>query len=508
MKKLLALVLALLLALSIASISSAEELDLPWGDEWITLKVSVFDRGTAGNTPADNNFYTQWIQENFGDPRHIKVEWVVIPRSDEVGKLQTLMAGGEAGDISFTYTESVITNFVQQGGLWELTDLIEEYGPHIKEFLGEDILAAGRFEGGQYAIPARRVVVADQGMFIRADLLRELGLEMPTTKDELADVMAAFKEAYPDKVVWTWSKNLTNNHIVTYSFLTDVEQESFATIPMVMRDGYEDFVLYLNWLYNEGYMGPDFALMDDNALYNEVASGKGLIYQFNYDHPIRVSPGVMSTLKANYPDAEFLPLNCFESVIDSTKYYHNSYNPWGLDNFVPKTCEHPEAAIMYLDWLCEYDTIYFLQNGVQGETYELNEDGIPVIFSEINGDKHFNSMQNIDYTLLVNGTWLDDPSKLIAAQAPSYQYPEYYEEEYIVGNTDLILDGYHFDVVLENDSKYGTTLSDKWQEILTKTTVAAPEECLELFRQLRDEYMAEGGQAVMEEKVAAWEASH
>ena len=508
MKKLLALVLALLLVLSMASFSSAEELDLPWGDEWITLKVSVFDRGTAGNTPADNNFYTQWIQENFGDPRHIKVEWVVIPRSDEVGKLQTLMAGGEAGDISFTYTESVITNFVQQGGLYELTDLIEEYGPHIKEFLGEDILAAGRFEGGQYAIPARRVVVADQGMFIRADLLRELGLEMPTTKDELADVMAAFKEAYPDKVVWTWSKNLTGNHIVTYSFLTDVEQESFATIPQIMRDGYEDYVLYLNWLYNEGYMGPDFALMDDNALYNEVASGKGLIYQFNYDHPIRVSPGVMSTLKANYPDAEFLPLNCFESVIDDTKYYHNSYNPWGLDNFVPKTCEHPEAAIMYLDWLCEYDTIYFLQNGVQGETYELNEDGIPVIFSEINGDKHFNSMQNIDYTLLVNGTWLDDPSKLIAAQAPSYQYPEYYEEEYIVGNTDLILDGYHFDVVLENDSKYGTTLSDKWQEILTKTTVAAPEECLELFYQLRDEYMAEGGQAVMDEKVAAWEASH
>ena len=491
-----------------ASFSSAEELDLPWGDEWITLKVSVFDRGTPGNSPADNNYWTKWIQENFGDPRHINVEWVVIPRSDEVGKLQALMAGGEAGDISFTYTESVITNFVQQGGLWELTDLIEEYGPHIKEFLGEDILAAGRFEGNQYAIPARRVVEADQGMFIRADLLRELGLEMPTTKDELADVMAAFKEAYPDKVVWTWSKDLTNNLIVTYSFLTDVEQESFATIPMVMRDGYEDFVVYLNWLYHEGYMGPDFALMDDNALYNEVASGKGLIYQFNYDHPIRVSPGVMSTLKANYPDAEFLPLNCFESVIDDTKYYHNSYNPWGLDNFIPKTCEHPEAAIMYLDWLCEYDTIYFLQNGVQGETYELNEDGIPVIFSEINGDKHFNSMQNIDYTLLVNGTWLDDPAKLIAAQAPSYQYPEYYEEEYIVGNTDLILAGYHFDVVLENDSKYGTTLSDKWKEILTKTTVAAPEECLDLFRQLRDEYMAEGGQAVMDEKVAAWEASH
>ena len=37
---------------------------------------------------------------------------------------------------------------------------------------------------------------------IRVDLVEELGLEIPTTWDELYEVLKAFKEAYPDSVPW------------------------------------------------------------------------------------------------------------------------------------------------------------------------------------------------------------------------------------------------------------------------------------------------------------------
>ena len=168
MKKLLALVLVLTMCLSLLPLTSLAE-DVFRYDEPITLKISVFDRGVTGGTAVDNNAWTKWIQENFGDPRNIKIEWVVIPRSEEESKLNILMASGEAADISFTYNEALVTNFVAQGGLVELSDLIEKYGPHLKSFLGETVLSAGIFNGGQYAIPARRVVVATQGMFIRED---------------------------------------------------------------------------------------------------------------------------------------------------------------------------------------------------------------------------------------------------------------------------------------------------------------------------------------------------
>ncbi len=510
MKKLLTLALALAFCLSMLSIGGVAEtdLELPWGDDWITLKVSVFDRGTPGNSPADNNHWTAWIQENFGDPRHIKMEWVVIPRSEEVPKLNTLMGGGEAGDISFTYTESVVTNFVKQDGLWELTDLIEKYGQTLKTFLGSDILNAGRFEGGQYAIPARRVVVAWMGTFVRSDWLEELGLDMPTTKDEFYEMLVAFKEAYPDCIPYSASKDLTANNTLYYSFVKDLDQKTLACIPLVMQEGFEDYVLFLNKLYNEGLLSPDFALNDDTMMWTEVTSGKGGVYCYNYDHPIRVTPGIMSSLQAYEPEAMLRPLNCFESATDESKYYHPIYNPWGLMNFIPKTCEHPEAAVMYLDWLCEYDTIYYLQNGIEGKHHTLDENGIPTLI-DVTDDSHFNSMQNIDYTLLINGQWLDTQEKTIAAQATSYQgYAHMFEEEYIVGNTDPFIPGYHFEVVLEEDSKYTTTLTDYLKELLTKTTMASPDDCLDVYNEMKAQYMEMGGTVVMEEKLEAWENAH
>ena len=120
MKKVWSLILALALLLTMVSIvpATAESADVFRYDEPITLKVSVFDRGNTGGTAADDNHWTKWIQENFGDPRNIKIEWVVIPRSEEVPKLATLMMDeASCPDICFTYTESVVTDYVNQGGV-------------------------------------------------------------------------------------------------------------------------------------------------------------------------------------------------------------------------------------------------------------------------------------------------------------------------------------------------------------------------------------------------------
>lgn len=135
MKKILSLVLALAMLLSMVLTATAEEAEVYRFDKPITLKVSVFDRGNAGGTAPDDNYYTKWIQENFGDPRNITIEWVVIPRSEEEAKLNQL--------------------------------------------LGENVIDAGRKNGGLYAICARRVNIADQGVFIRKDWVEKAGLEMP-----------------------------------------------------------------------------------------------------------------------------------------------------------------------------------------------------------------------------------------------------------------------------------------------------------------------------------------
>src|SRR5690606_8860148 len=53
--------------------------------ERITLKVELFDRNNtpAGEPPITDNFMTKYVQENFGDPNNIDVEFVTVPRAEE-----------------------------------------------------------------------------------------------------------------------------------------------------------------------------------------------------------------------------------------------------------------------------------------------------------------------------------------------------------------------------------------------------------------------------------------
>ena len=511
MKRLLSLILALCLILALVPTASAEAPEVFRYDEQITLKVSVFDRGATGQTPVDNNYWTEWIQKEFGDPRNIKMEWSVIPRSEEVDKLNILMASGEAADICFTYTEGVITNFVQQGGLVELTVLINEHGQNLKAYLGEKLLSYGMFEGGQYAVPAKRVVLATQGMFIREDWLEKLGLSMPKTKEEFYNALVAFRDQNPggaEKVIpYAMGYDMTAHNMLRLSFIKNLDEKTLATTPDVMWDGYEDYVLFLNKLYNEGLISPDFALDNADLILGDVTSGVAGGYTYNYDHPLRVSPGVLSALQAQEPGAKLSPLNCFESVIDG-KYYHESYAPNGLFSFVPIYSQHPEAAVMYLDWLTQLPTLNFLQFGEAGVHHELNEEGIPVML-DVQDDRKYNSMQNIDFTLLTNGQEFGDESMLVKVQSLSYQgYADLFEPLYTIANEDLVITNFHFDVIIPSDALYNTSLTQFKRELLTKSTMAAPEDCSKVFAELRDQYMRDGGQAIMDEKIVAWDNAH
>ena len=60
--------------------------------ENVTLRVPVYDRGAEGVPDVSNNYWTGWIQENFGDQYNIKVEYVPITRSDVMTSYALLAA--------------------------------------------------------------------------------------------------------------------------------------------------------------------------------------------------------------------------------------------------------------------------------------------------------------------------------------------------------------------------------------------------------------------------------
>ena len=477
--------------------------------ERVELTVEVYDRGTQGQTPVDNNYWTKWIQQEFGEPNNVDVKFVSCPRSEEVQMLNVWMAANQAPDISFTYSPNVVYNYYKNNGLTDLTDALEEYGSDLKQFLGEDVLSYGRFADKQYALPAKRIMQAGTCTYIRKDWLDKLGLEIPDTTEDFYNVLKAFKEENPGnvgKVVPYALKALVRNDARGFfeAFREECSDKEYYINNRLFLPGYKEGARFLNKMYNEGLMSPEFPIDKDGTMLNQdVIRGAAGSYNGVYDFALRDVPGYCKNLAANVPGAELVPCDPYTNKYTGghTKQING---PAGLYILVPKSSEKKvNEVVKYLSWMSSKDVLFFLQYGNEGIGYTM-VDGIPKV-NQVEGEQMFPSMQNLDYTLIVNGVDLDDPEKTIKANAMAYPG---LEDLYRDCLKFALRDGYVVPTLplqVDAEAKYTTNLEEKEEELYSKVITAKPEEFDSLWDSLTKEYLAAGGQEIIDQRTAAWE---
>lgn len=482
----------------------------------VTLKVEVFDRGNApgGAGPVTDNYWTQWIQKNFGDPNHIKMEFVPVPRNQEVDKLNVLMSTGDAPDIVFTYDKNTIYNYVKDGGLTELSSLIDQYGPNLKKFLGDEVLSYGVFNGEQYTIPAKRTLRYTQSTYIRKDWLDKLGLEAPKTTEEFYDVLKAFKEKDPGNTggkVIPYAFSAFNGTVLTTplvmirSFLKEMSDEDFHALTGgvdLMKPGFKEGVQYLNKWNQEGLVSPDFALDKDGKQFeSNVANGLVGAFTALAAHPALMQAGnVFDAMKGNVPGAEYMAIDPFTNEAGQTP--KRIYEPIGIQVMIPKTSKHAAEAIKYLDWMSQPEVLFTLTNGIEGMHHTI-QDGFPVAITTDEAKKTF--YNNADIALVINGKDFGSQEKNLEAVALSFpEYKELAKQSMMNGSKD----GYtppHFERPIEADIKYNKVLQDKLQEILVMSVLAKnAEEFDKIYESGIQELLKLGGQAVIDERRAAY----
>lgn len=376
------------------------------------LTVEVFDRGVQGQPDLNNNFWTKYVNEHFGKPNNAIVEYVPVPRSQEVDKLNVLMAAGQAPDISFTYDGTLVTRFAKSDGLYTLDELLESHGQQLKAYLGENVLAYGKYNDKQVSIPGKRTLLAWNGMFIRKDWLDKLGMPLPTNRDELYNTLVAFRDKNPGNVngVIPWATaaagmNYTFGNLVQ-SFWGQMSEEEFVTTPNWLKPGNKDAYKWLNKLYNEKLISPDFALDKTTKQADaDVTNGKVGFYAANWDYPM--TQKIREPLKQNSPDAHYVPVDTFKNA--EGKYLKEVYNENGIFSFIPKSSKNAELAVKYLNWMADPEVMFFLQFGEEGVHHTL-KDGIPQGISQT-GEKMQMSNLNMDYTMIVNGAELGDTER-------------------------------------------------------------------------------------------------
>ncbi|MCS7461513.1 extracellular solute-binding protein [Paenibacillus doosanensis] len=486
-----------------------------------TLTVEVFDRGKPGQPDLNNNFWTKYINDNFGKQFNATVNFVSVPRAQEVDKLNVLMASGQAPDISFTYTQGVVYNYVQQGGLAELDSVLKQYGPTLTKYLGDDVLKYGKFNGKQFSIPGKRTVLAGSNTFIRKDWLDKLGLPVPTTPEQFYDTMVAFKEKNPGNVSgvipYGFSLQPSNpglNYIPEAFKPSSLTEEQFATLqPQSIwltnwnMPGFDKAVQYMNKMYNAGLISPNFATDKDGKLLDaDISNGKVGAFQTNWDGPYRTAPGTYANLAKNVPGAQLIPIDPWQN--DAGKHPKNVYSPNGMYIIIPKTSKNVDLAIQYLNWMADPKVTLFLQNGQEGVDYNMVNDVPKQTGTTNSGDKMMTVANNLDYDILSNGIELGDQQKNTAAISAGYPgYEKDVENALKVGMVDSYTT-YYYSLPNAADAKSNTELKNLSAQMLAKLIVAKPAEVDSLYKTLVQQYMSQGGQAVQDEYIKNYKAQN
>ena len=472
----------------------------------VTIQVEVFDRSNApeGSTCVDNKWVDYINQEM--NKVGINVEMVAVPRAEETTKIQVMMASGTAPDIIFTYDRSLAEDYYAKGGTVKLNDYIDGEGQakNFKNYVTESIIDVCRnADGDLWGLTAKRTSTVKNNLFVRKDWMEKAGLEVPTTVDELYEVLKVFKENNPDGrndviALTPYSIGRANVSILAQAFMESVADEVQYNVasfcPVYTDDGYVEYLRFLNKLYNEGLMDPEYYA--NTNMEENLVNGRIGFFESGYEDNIRY--GRLESLQELQADADVVAVPALENVNDGKQYgIADPVN--GMYIIIPKTCENVEAAVTYLDWMASESGGFVLYNGFEGEHYELI-DGVPTVIDQSYNDTDKDWLR-MDLFLIGMPGYFQSVEELIASEEMTFPgYEQHVRDNYSVAQTGIIRSVPSY--VSPSQSVYYSDIDVVMEENQVKCITCAPEDFdaqIEIYRAALKEA---GMDAVVEERTA------
>lgn len=417
MKRTLSLVLCLVLCLSLVSSAMAQETNseyIPKLETPVTLTTHTLVQATRPypeGQSAESNGYIDWFSNHMNI--NWKIDWTTSDATSQSQKLDLAFASDSLPDV-ISATIEQLGKYVAADKIMPLDDLIEQYGsPLLKWAMNEGDLTNGAtfmpytFGGKLYAFPRMSDMTANWMVsFIRADILKELNMEIPTTLDELEAVLAAYKAAYPNNYPIAMDNNLNNGsgglEILNSAFnaytnmwqIADDGSLEYTSIQPEMRSVLERAA---EW-YKKGYINPEFVIIDGNKVSETVSAGNFLVYH-GYWWNIG---GCLANLSKNVATSE---IEIMPHITNGEGTGKIMRSPWFQSSYsITAGCEHPEAVI--------YAANAYIESLYRNE---------PMVRT---------AMEELDYDMLWPVTEVREPinKDLVAEKYANVTDPNYYYE--------------------------------------------------------------------------------
>lgn len=278
--------------------TDAGEIDLYGFAEPVTIKVGYSRAADFHFVDGEDAMNNNWV--NLYREHNILTDILYdVDSSQADTKLSTAIMSGDYPDI-LSASSSEYVNYAQTGVIADITDVFEKYASdYLKEYLSVDgglAMSCVTLEGRIYGLPAMgNAYDSVPVMFIRQDWLDNLGLQIPTTMEELKEVAHAFTYDDPDQngVNDTYGLAVDGKNILTNGGgdigavfagfgaypgadgMAFVEYEDgVVTWGGTNAEGMKAGLQLLQDLYTDGCLAKDFITMDGNSIFEEAGSGK------------------------------------------------------------------------------------------------------------------------------------------------------------------------------------------------------------------------------------------
>lgn len=498
--------------------------------EKVKITVPVYDRSKEGYPAVDDNYWTKWIQKEFGDKYNVEVKYVAIPRNDVMTKYSMLIAAGDTPTIMMEYDYPKVAQWATDGAMQTIDlDAFKQVAPTFYQAMEtNDQMGYTDINGETYFVLTERPyynTTYTYATFVRMDWLKEVGYDhVPTSYEEHKDALTKIIDAGLTDQAPLGLGLPANAYVQNFPFrdipVDEAEwaQHSSLGTASLSWKATENYIRRLNSEYNMGWYSKEFDLEKDSKGASSDQLQTDFINGKTYRYGSYMSSNV-DWLKAFYeknPDAELAIESSFHveepDVVDAAQM--RADNPFGMIvGFSSLATEDQlKAAWMLMEWMIQEENLFTLENGVEGVTYTMGEDGLPVVNADYRGDEMLNHNMNIDMTCLVHAAKkVGTIEQSIAAISPK-GLPQDFTDALIANYKDLkkIADAGNaysdpvFAVTIGSEAEYSATLLSLYQEDFSKLVKCSPNEFDALYQQLSKDYLDAGYQEIIDERLQAY----
>ena len=415
MKKIFAVIIAVVMLVSLVSCKKETKKDLSWLDQ--------FEKVTDSSRPS-----WEFDKEDYDLEWFIDASWMVWPTngSDMVSriiyektgcKIKFRVASDESGtelstiistpddlpDVLTVKASSLYTSQLpQQDYVWAIDDLMERFAPSmISRYKEEqvDVYEWFKQEGKLYGIPnlsysdyyiGDSKLSPNGGILVREDWYKEVveqtGEDM-TTKESFLKGVEYITDKYDNSIgvqldPFTSTGNLSVIWLSQY-FAVPYENVDGTYNYQITDDRYKEVISFLNTLSINGYINDANFSANTAAVNTNIARGNVFV---SFATPQNYNNAFASL---HSKGIDYVPLILRNDAGDAP-VLQDLRGKGYMFSLITKNCERPDKVIKLFDFLTSEEGQLLINFGVEGDTFTLNKDTGKVEWTE----KFINDYEN------------------------------------------------------------------------------------------------------------------